>query len=75
MSNENCSQIRDKTDGWPDLNDPVHDYLGITRNIHRWAFFSLALGIALWVSGVSTQLGIIIFVIGMLGLVIAWFIH
>jgi hypothetical protein len=45
------------------------------RNIHRWAFFFIALGIALWISGVSPQLGIIILVIGLVGLVIAWVIH
>jgi hypothetical protein len=42
------------------------------RNIHRWGFFFLAIGIALWISGVSPQLGIIIFVTGLVGLVIAW---
>ena len=53
----------------------AHDQLGIMGNIHRWAFFSLAIGIALWISGVSPQLGIIILVIGLVGLVIAWFIR
>jgi hypothetical protein len=45
------------------------------RNIHRWAFFFIAMGIALWVPGVSPQLGIIIFVIGLVGLVIAWVVR
>jgi hypothetical protein len=45
------------------------------RNIHRWAFFFIATGIALWISGVSPQLGVIIFVIGLVGLVIAWVIR
>jgi hypothetical protein len=53
----------------------AHDQVGIMGNIHRWAFFSLAIGTALWVSGVSPQLGIIILVIGLVGLVIAWFIR
>jgi hypothetical protein len=45
------------------------------RNIHRWAFFFIAIGIALWMSDISPQLGIIIFVIGLVGLVIAWVIR
>jgi len=42
------------------------------KNIHRWRFFFIAIGIALWMSGVSPQLGIIIFVIGLVGLVVGW---
>jgi len=45
------------------------------RNIHRWAFFFIAIGIALWMSGVSSQLGIIIFGIGLVGLVIGWVVR
>jgi hypothetical protein len=45
------------------------------KNIHRWGFAFIAIGIALWMSGVSPQLGIIIFVIGLVGLVIAWVIR
>ena len=45
------------------------------KNIHRWGFFFLAMGIALWMSGVSHQLGTIVFVIGLVGLVIAWVIR
>jgi hypothetical protein len=45
------------------------------RNIHRWALFFIAIGIALWMSGISPQLGIIIFAIGLVGLVIAWVIR
>jgi hypothetical protein len=45
------------------------------KNIHRWGFFFLAIGIALWISGVYPQAGIIIFVIGLVGLVIAWVIR
>ena len=52
-----------------------YDKLGTMRNIHRWAFFFIAIGIALWMSGVSPQLGIIIFAIGLVGLVIAWVIR
>jgi hypothetical protein len=48
---------------------------GTMKNIHRWGFFFIAIGIALWMSGVSPQLGIIIFVIGLVGLVIAWVIR
>ena len=33
------------------------------------------IGIALWMSGVSHQLGSIVFVIGLVGLVIAWVIR
>jgi 1,4-dihydroxy-2-naphthoate octaprenyltransferase len=42
------------------------------KNIHRWGFAFIAIGIALWMSGVSHQLGSILFVIGLVGLVIAW---
>jgi len=52
-----------------------YDKFRTMRNIHRWAFFFIAIGIALWMSGVSPQLGIIIFVIGLVGLVIAWVIR
>jgi hypothetical protein len=52
-----------------------HDKLGTMWNIHRWAFFFIAIGIALWVPGVSPQLGIIVFVIGLVGLVIAWVVR
>ena len=45
------------------------------RNIHRWAFFFIAIGIAFWMSDVSPQLGIIIFVMGLVGLVIAWVVR
>ena len=51
------------------------DKLGTMRNIHRWALFFVAIGIALWISSVSPQLGIIIFAIGLVGLVIAWVIR
>ena len=44
------------------------------KNIHRWGFAFIAIGIALWMSGVSPQLGSILFVIGLVGLVIAWVI-
>jgi hypothetical protein len=53
----------------------LYDKFGTMRNIHRWAFFFIAIGIALWVPGVSPQLGIIIFVIGLIGLVIAWVVR
>jgi hypothetical protein len=33
------------------------------------------MGIALWMPGFSPQLGIIIFVIGLVGLVIAWVVR
>jgi hypothetical protein len=42
------------------------------KNIHRWGFFFIAIGIALWMSGVSPQRGSIVVVIGLVGLVIAW---
>jgi hypothetical protein len=45
------------------------------KNIHRWAFFFIAIGIALWVPGISPQSGIIMFVIGLIGLVIAWVVR
>jgi small-conductance mechanosensitive channel len=45
------------------------------KNIHRWGFFFIAIGIAFWMSGVSHQLGSILFVIGLVGLVIAWVIR
>jgi hypothetical protein len=45
------------------------------KNIHRWGFFFIAIGIALWMSRVSPQLGSILFVIGLVGLVIAWVIR
>ena len=45
------------------------------KNVHRWGFFFIAIGIALWMSGVSPQLGSIAFVIGLVGLVIAWVIR
>jgi hypothetical protein len=35
------------------------------KNIHRWGFAFIAIGIALWMSGVSPQLGSILFVIGL----------
>jgi small-conductance mechanosensitive channel len=46
--------------------------LGTMKNIHRWGFVFIVIGIALWMSGVSPQLGSILFVIGLVGLVIAW---
>ena len=52
-----------------------YDKLGTMRNIHRWAFFFIAIGIALWMPDISPQLGIIIFVIGLVGLVIAWVVR
>jgi hypothetical protein len=52
-----------------------YDKLATMRNIHRWAFFFIAVGIALWMSDVSPQLGIIIFVIGLVGLMIAWVVR
>jgi len=61
--------------GEPILRAICYGKLGTMRNIHRWAFFFIALGIALWISDVSPQLGIIILVIGLVGLVIAWVIH
>jgi small-conductance mechanosensitive channel len=45
------------------------------KNIHRWGFFFIAIGVALWISGVSPQLGSIVFGIGLVGLVIAWVIR
>ena len=45
------------------------------RNLHRWAFFVIAIGIVLWMSGVSLQLGIIIFVMGLVALVIGWVVR
>jgi len=42
------------------------------RNIHRWGFLFIAIGIVFWMSGVSPKLGSIVFVIGLVGLVIAW---
>jgi hypothetical protein len=45
------------------------------KNIHRWGFFFIAIGIALWMSGVSSTLGSILFVIGVVGLVIAWVVR
>ena len=52
-----------------------HDKVGTMRNIHRWAFFFIAIGIALWMPGVSPKLGSIVFVIGLVGLVIAWVVR
>jgi hypothetical protein len=49
--------------------------LGTMKNIHRWGFAFIAIGIALWMSGVAPQLGSILFVIGLVGLVIAWVIR
>jgi hypothetical protein len=51
-----------------------YDKLDTMRNIHRWGFVFIAIGIALWMSGVSPQPGIIIFAIGLVGLVIGWVI-
>jgi hypothetical protein len=45
------------------------------KNMHRWGFLFIAIGIALWMSGVSPRLGVIIFAIGLVGLVIAWVIR
>jgi hypothetical protein len=45
------------------------------RNIHRWGFSLIALGIAFWMSGVSPKLGSIVIVIGLVGLVIAWVVR
>ena len=45
------------------------------RNIHRWGFIFIAIGIGLWMSGVSPKLGSIVFVIGLVGLVIAWVVR
>jgi small-conductance mechanosensitive channel len=50
----------------------VDNVLVAMKNIHRWGFVFIAIGIALWMSGVSPQLGSLIFVIGLVGLVIAW---
>ena len=52
-----------------------YDKLGTMRNIHRWGFIFIAIGIVLWMSGVSPKLGSIVFVIGLVGLVIAWVIR
>jgi len=54
--------------------------LEIMKNIHRWgfvfiAFVFIAIGIVLWLSGVSPKLGSIIFAIGLVGLVIAWILR
>jgi small-conductance mechanosensitive channel len=53
----------------------VRPSLGTMKNIHRWGFVFIAIGIALWMSGVSPQLGSIVLVIGLVGLVIAWVIR
>ena len=45
------------------------------KNIHRWGFAFIAIGIVLWMSGVSPKLGSIVFVIGLVGLVVAWVIR
>jgi hypothetical protein len=45
------------------------------RNIHRCGFSLIALGIAVWVSGVSPKLGSIVFVVGLVGLVITWVVR
>jgi len=52
-----------------------YDKLGTMRNIHRWGFIFIAIGIVLWMSGVSPKLGSIVFVIGLVGLVIAWVVR
>jgi hypothetical protein len=49
--------------------------LGTMKSIHQWGFLFIAIGIALWMASVSPQLGIIIFVIGLVGLVVAWVIR
>ena len=45
------------------------------KNIHRWGFAFIAIGIVLWMSGVSPKLGSIVLVIGLVGLVIAWVVR
>jgi hypothetical protein len=57
-----------------------YDKLEIMKNIHRWgfvfmAFVFIATGIVLWLSGVSSKLGNILFAIGLVGLVIAWILR
>ena len=52
-----------------------YDKLEIMKNIHRWGFVFIAIGIVLWLSGVSPKLGSIIFAIGLVGLVIAWILR
>ena len=42
------------------------------KNIHWWGLALMAIGIALWMSGLSPLLCSIIFVIGLVGLVLAW---
>ena len=45
------------------------------KNIHRWGFAFIAIGIALWMSSSSPKLGIIGLFIGLVGLMIAWFLR
>ena len=49
-----------------------HDKLWTMKNIHWWGLALMAIGIALWMSGLSPLLCSIIFVIGLVGLVLAW---
>ena len=47
--------------------------LGLMKNIHWWGGpVFIAIGIALWMSGLPTLLCSIVFVIGLVGLVLAW---
>ena len=42
------------------------------KNIHWWGLVFMATGIALWMSGLPTLLCSIVFVMGLVGLVLAW---
>jgi len=46
--------------------------LGTMKNIHWWGLVFMAIGIALWMSGLPTLLCSIVFVMGLVGLVLAW---
>jgi hypothetical protein len=46
--------------------------LGIMKNIHWWGLVFIAIGLALWMSGLPTLLCSIVFLIGLVGLVLAW---
>jgi len=42
------------------------------KNIHWWGLVFIVIGIALWMFGLSPLLCSIVFVIGLVGLALAW---
>jgi hypothetical protein len=42
------------------------------KNIHWWGFVFIAIGIALWMSGLSPLLSSFVFIIGVVSLALVW---